>query len=89
MAKKIKLSKKAEKKFKKDGLLPDNEIKTKDVKVRITTSIDLDILEELKRQAAIDGEKYQTLLNKYLRACLFKEIKQSDLRAIQIASSGK
>ncbi|MCB0745327.1 MAG: hypothetical protein KDC67_15565, partial [Ignavibacteriae bacterium] len=62
---------------------------SKDCKVRITTYIDLDILEELKLQAKKEGEKYQHLLNKYLRACIFKEVKESDIRALQIASSGK
>ena len=73
--------------FSKENQLPDEMIKAKDCKVRITTHIDLDILEELKSQAAAEGEKYQHLLNKYLRACIFKEVKESDLRALAIANS--
>ena len=67
-------------------LIPE-EIKAKNVKVRITTYIDLDIIEELKVQAAEENEKYQNLLNKYLRACVFKEVKKSDLRMLAIANS--
>ena len=66
--------------------LPEGEINSKNVKVRITTSIDLDVVEELKRQAANEGEKYQTLLNSYLRASVLKEVKESSLRMIAIAS---
>jgi len=73
--------------YSKDDRLPDGDIHTKNCKIRITTSIDLDILEELKAQAALEGEKYQTLLNKYLRACVFQEVKESDLRVIAIANS--
>ena len=73
--------------YSKNDHLPDGDIQAKDCKVRITTSIDLDILEELKDQAAAEGEKYQTLLNKYLRACVFQEIKQSDLRVLAIANA--
>lgn len=72
--------------FSDNDLLSGEEIKSKDCKVRITTYIDLDVLEALKAQAKNEGEKYQTLLNKYLRACVFKEVKESDLRALAIAN---
>lgn len=69
-----------------DTHLPDGEISPKNVKVRITTSVDLDVIEELKRQAANEGEKYQTLLNSYLRASVLKEVKESSLRMLAIAN---
>ena len=43
-------------KFSDKDILPDGEIKTKDCKIRITTYIDLDVIEELKNQAAKEGE---------------------------------
>jgi len=46
------------------------EIKKKP-KIRITTMIDLDIYEALKRRAAIDGDgRYQTYLNQLLHSVL-------------------
>lgn len=44
-------------------------------KVRITTFVDLDILDEIRRLAKKKGEKYQTLLNKLLRESVFPEKK--------------
>lgn len=84
---KFKMSKEIESKIGGPDHLPDGPIEAKNVKVKVTTFIDLDVIEELKIQAAKEGEKYQTLLNKYLRACVFKEVKESDLRVLSIASS--
>lgn len=42
-------------------------------KARITTYIDLDILDELRLLAKKRGEKYQTLLNRLLRNMVFPE----------------
>lgn len=57
----------------------------KDVKIRVNTFIDLDIYDALNAEAETSGEKYQTLLNKYLRAVVFKEVSESDIKAIKIA----
>lgn len=57
----------------------------KDVKIRVNTFIDLDVYDALNAEAKASGEKYQTLLNKYLRAVVFKEVSQSDIKAIKIA----
>jgi uncharacterized protein (DUF4415 family) len=57
----------------------------KDVKIRVNTFIDLDIYDALNAEAEISGEKYQTLLNKYLRAVVFKKVSESDIKAIKIA----
>lgn len=57
----------------------------KDVKIRVNTFIDLDIYDALNAEAEVTGEKYQTLLNKYLRAVVFKEVSKSDIKAIKIA----
>jgi uncharacterized protein (DUF4415 family) len=61
----------------------------KDVKIRVNTFIDLDIYEALNDEADQTGQKYQTLLNKYLRAAVLKEVSESDIRAIKIALSSK
>jgi hypothetical protein len=61
----------------------------KDVKIRVNTFIDLDIYEALNDEADETGQKYQTLLNKYLRAAVLKEVSASDIRAIKIALSSK
>ena len=53
--------------------LSDTEFAPKNVKVRITTFIDKDILDELKAEASSSGKKYQSLLNEKLRDALFEE----------------
>lgn len=40
-------------------------------KIRVTTYLDEDIIENLKRIAADSGNKYQTVLNQTLREALF------------------
>lgn len=59
----------------------------RDVKIRVNTFIDLDIYEALNDEADRTGQKYQTLLNKYLRAAVLKEVSESDIKAIKIALS--
>jgi uncharacterized protein (DUF4415 family) len=61
------------------------EASDRDVKVRINTFIDYDIYEALNDEAERTGQKYQTLLNKYLRAAVLKEVNESDIKAIKIA----
>lgn len=61
---------------------PDNR-----TKVRVNTFIDADIYDSLNEEAERTGSKYQTLLNKYLRAAVLKEINESDIKAIIIALS--
>lgn len=57
---------------KKDKLSTD-EFDKKNTKIRITTFIDIDLLERLKEVAAITGKRYQTLLNEKLREILLEE----------------
>jgi uncharacterized protein (DUF4415 family) len=57
----------------------------RDVKIRVNTFIDLDIYEALNEEADETGQKYQTLLNKYLRAAVLKEVSKSDIKALKIA----
>jgi uncharacterized protein (DUF4415 family) len=57
----------------------------RDVKIRVNTFIDLDIYEALNEEADKSGQKYQTLLNKYLRAAVLKEVNESDIKALKIA----
>lgn len=59
----------------------------RDVKIRVNTFIDLDIYEALNDEADRTGQKYQTLLNKYLRAAVLQEVSEADIRAIKIALS--
>ena len=48
-------------------------VKPEEIKVRITTFLDLDVLETLKTQAKDLGTGYQTFLNTFLRETLLKE----------------
>ncbi len=57
----------------------------KEAKIRVTAFIDLDVYDALNEEAASSGEKYQTLMNKYLRAAVLKEISAADIKAIKIA----
>lgn len=59
----------------------------RDVKIRVNTFIDLDIYDALKEEAEKTGQKYQTLLNKYLRAAVLQEVTDADIKAIKIALS--
>ena len=61
------------------------EAPDRDIKVRINTFIDYDLYEAHNEEAERTGQKYQTLLNKYLRAAVLKEVNESDIKAIKIA----
>ncbi len=61
--------------------------KRSDVKIRVNTFIDLDIYDALNEEAEKTGQKYQTLLNKYLRAAVLQEVSEADIKAIKIALS--
>ncbi|MEK6705225.1 MAG: hypothetical protein AABZ06_05505 [Bdellovibrionota bacterium] len=58
--------------------IPDESFHTKKVKIRVTTFVDLDVLEELKRRAASENIGYQTFLNRILRQTIFEEKKIED-----------
>jgi uncharacterized protein (DUF4415 family) len=54
-------------------------------KIRITTLIDTDILDELKRRAYSEGDgRYQTYLNQFLRQALFRDSQFDEKRVIEI-----
>lgn len=59
--------------YSKEDKLSKDEFEKKNTKVRITTFIDIDILEQLKKEAATSGKKYQTLLNEKLREIVLEE----------------
>lgn len=61
--------------------------KRSEVKIRVNTFIDLDIYDALNEEAEKTGQKYQTLLNKYLRAAVLQEVSEADIKAIKIALS--
>lgn len=77
------------KKSKKSGpRISDEEFAPRrDVKIRVNTFIDLDIYDALNEEAEKTGQKYQTLLNKYLRAPVLQEVSEADIKAIKIALS--
>lgn len=54
------------KKNEKD-ILSEEDIESKNIKWRLTTMIDLDVLDEIKAQAKKKGLAYQTLINSTLR----------------------
>lgn len=56
-----------------DVELPADEFEPRNVKVRVTTLIDEDVLLALKAIAKERGHKYQTLLNSMLRSQVSKE----------------
>ena len=51
-----------------DVELDDVEFEPRHVKVRVTTMLDEDVLNALKKIASSKGQKYQTILNQVLRA---------------------
>ena len=51
-----------------DVELEDLELEPRHVKVRVTTMLDEDVLNALKKIASAKGQKYQTVLNQVLRA---------------------
>jgi len=59
--------------YSKEDKLSMDEFEKKNTKVRITTFIDIDVLEQLKEEAATTGKKYQTLLNEKLREIVLEE----------------
>ena len=59
--------------YSKKDKLTEDEFEKKNTKVRITTFIDIDIVEKLKEAAAVSGKKYQTLLNEKLREIVLEE----------------
>lgn len=59
--------------YSKEDKLSKDEFEKKNTKVRITTFIDIDVLEQLKEEAATTGKKYQTLLNEKLREIVLEE----------------
>ena len=62
-------------KYSKKDKLDKHEFDKKNTKIRITTFIDLELIEILKKEASQTGKKYQTLLNEKLRQILFEEEK--------------
>jgi hypothetical protein len=55
--------------------LDDDEFDPKYVKIRVTTFIDLEVVEALKKKAKTSKSKYQTLLNQILREAVLSPTK--------------
>jgi len=49
------------------SVLKDSDFESSKCKVRVSTFIDLDIIDALRDEAEKTGEKYQLILNRYLR----------------------
>jgi uncharacterized protein (DUF4415 family) len=64
-----------------DVEVPDEVFEPKNVKVRITTHLDGDVLDTLKQLSKQKEVGYQTLLNGILRAYLFAETGDSNNKA--------
>ncbi len=60
-------------KKRKYSLLTENDIKDENIKVRINTYIDMDIIKHLKNEAKKMKLGYQTILNQTLREAIFKQ----------------
>ena len=56
------------------------EFEPRNIKVRVTTMIDEDVLTQLKKIAKLRGLKYQTLLNQILRAFVEQKKGRKTLR---------
>lgn len=67
--------------------IAEEDFLPKNIKIRVTTFVDLDVVEALKAEAHKKKMKYQTLLNEILRERMFSEETQSaiivDREAIQ------
>jgi uncharacterized protein (DUF4415 family) len=59
-------------KTKNKNLLSESDINETNIKARVTTYIDLDIVKALKAEAKRKKVGYQTLLNQKLRQSVFK-----------------
>ena len=53
--------------------VPEDAFEDRNVKIRISTFLPIDIIKELKRRALEKGIGYQTLLSQMLREHLFEE----------------
>jgi hypothetical protein len=51
--------------------IPDEDFDPKNVKIRVTAFMDLDLIDALKAEAKESGTKYQTLMNQKLRDSVF------------------
>jgi uncharacterized protein (DUF4415 family) len=60
-------------KYSRKNHLSDDEFDSNKIKIRVTTFIDLDIIEKLKQEAKSTGKKYQTLLNEKLRQYVLED----------------
>lgn len=66
-----------------DVELDHDEFDPKYSKVRITTFIDLDVIESLKKKAKKQGRGYQTLLNEILREKVMGEKASNEMELFQ------
>jgi predicted DNA binding CopG/RHH family protein len=69
-------------KYGNKDLISEDAFEPKNVKVRITTFIDEDILVMLKSYAKKRGNKYQTVLNSLLRSFFYKPEKSSKVTGL-------
>ena len=69
--------------------LPDNAFNAKETKFRVTTYLDLDILDEVRKRAKKRGLPYQTYLNQLLRESVFGHEIDERIRKIVREELGK
>lgn len=66
------------------------DVRPEEIKIRITTFLDLDVVEKLKANAKDLGMGYQTFLNSYLRESILNEPGVlTRLKRIEKALTGK
>jgi predicted DNA binding CopG/RHH family protein len=62
--------------------LPDEAFNPKNAKFRVTMFIDLDVLNEIRKQAAKKGLPYQTYINQHLRNTVLGYEEEERIRSI-------
>lgn len=69
-----------------DGVdrIHDNDLKPENIKARVTTYIDFDIVLELRKRAKKKKTKYQTLLNELLRGAVFPKEKDAPITELRL-----
>ena len=62
--------------------LPEEAFNPKYAKFRVTMFIDLDVLDEIRRQAARKGLPYQTYINQHLRRTILESNENDRIRSM-------
>ncbi len=69
--------------------LPDDAFHPKETKFRVTMYVDLDVLDEIRKQAKARGLPYQAHINQVLRESVFGQAMDERIRRIVREELGK